>query len=293
MELRNVKTFLYVAEQGSFSKTATILNYSQSTVTAQIQKLEEELGVLLFERIHKYIRLTPQGEEFLQYAHKMIRLSESAKSALQKLPDESGYLRIAMAESICDTFFPIILEKFHELYPKIKICLETEGTGRLHSMLQHNDTDLVYTLDKRIYSSELVTVMEKKEAVVFVASSEHEIANKKCTLKDLMSCDFLLTEKNMSYRKHFDEYIAANSWEVEPFLEHGSVEILKGLVKKNVGISFLPEFALKEDLRQKKLVKIDVPEEFYVWRQLIYHKKKWVTAPMRAMINLIKSFEVK
>lgn len=291
MELRNLITFIYVAEQSSFSRTANLLNYSQSTVTAQIQKLEEELDVLLFERINKTVRLTNAGQQFLQYAQKIIRTSEDAKIALKNLPIESGELRIAMAESIANTFFPEILERFHQLYPKIRVTLYTAGTDNLFSKLRHNEADLVYTLDKRIYSSEIITVMEQKEEVFFVASPKHRLANKYCLIEELLDEDFLLTEKDMSYRRHLEEYLASKSLEINPFLELGNVEILKSLVEKNVGISFLPEFTVNKQIKEHKLAKIKIVENFKVWRQLIYHKHKWVTAPMKVMINLIKDYE--
>ena len=279
MELRNLKTFLYVAEQCSFSKAAILLNYSQSTVTAQIQKLEEELDILLFERINKTVRLTNAGQAFLKYAHEIIRTSEDAKKALKNLPIETGELRIAMAESIANTFFPEILERFHQLYPKIKVTLYTAGTDSLFHKLRHNEADLLYTLDKRIYSSEIVTVMEKKEEVFFVASPKHRLAGKNCLIEDLLGEDFLLTEKDMSYRRHLEEYLASKSLEINPFLE------------KNAGISFLPEFTIKRQLEEQRLVKINIPEVFKVWRQLIYHKHKWVTASMKVMIDLIRDYE--
>ena len=290
MELRNLKTFLYVAEQCSFSKAAILLNYSQSTVTAQIQKLEEELDILLFERINKTVRLTNAGQAFLKYAHEIIRTSEDAKKALKNLPIETGELRIAMAESIANTFFPEILERFHQLYPKIKVTLYTAGTDSLFHKLRHNEADLLYTLDKRIYSSEIVTVMEKKEEVFFVASPKHRLAGKNCLIEDLLGEDFLLTEKDMSYRRHLEEYLASKSLEINPFLELGNVEILKSLVEKNAGISFLPEFTIKRQLEEQRLVKINIPEVFKVWRQLIYHKHKWVTASMKVMIDLIRDY---
>lgn len=291
MELRNLITFIYVAEQSSFSRTANLLNYSQSTVTAQIQKLEEELDVLLFERINKTVRLTNAGQQFLQYAQKIIRTSEDAKIALKNLPIESGELRIAMAESIANTFFPEILERFHQLYPKIRVTLYTADTDNLFFKLRHNEADLVYTLDKRIYSSEIITVMEQKEEVFFVASPQHRLVNKYCLIEELLDEDFLLTEKDMSYRRYLEEYLASKSLEINPFLELGNVEILKSLVEKNVGISFLPEFTVSRQIKKHKLAKIKIAEKFKVWRQLIYHKHKWVTVPMKVMINLIKDYE--
>ena len=101
-----------------------------------------------------------------------------------------------MAESIANTFFPEILERFHQLYPKIKVTLYTAGTDSLFHKLRHNEADLVYTLDKRIYSSEIVTVMEKKEEVFFfVASPKHRLAEKKLLNRRFIRRRFLLTEK--------------------------------------------------------------------------------------------------
>jgi len=284
MELRHLRYFVAVVEEQSITKAADKLCIAQPPLSRQIQKLEEELDILLFERINKTVRLTNAGQAFLKYAHEIIRTSEDAKKALKNLPIETGELRIAMAESIANTFFPEILERFHQLYPKIKVTLYTAGTDSLFHKLRHNEADLLYTLDKRIYSSEIVTVMEKKEEVFFVASPKHRLAGKNCLIEDLLGEDFLLTEKDMSYRRHLEEYLASKSLEI-------NVEILKSLVEKNAGISFLPEFTIKRQLEEQRLVKINIPEVFKVWRQLIYHKHKWVTASMKVMIDLIRDYE--
>lgn len=292
MELRNIRTFLCAAEQCSFSRAAEILGYSQSTVTTQIQQLEQELETLLFERIHKTVRLTASGAEFVGYAQKILRTAEDAKSAMRRLPDESGELRIAMAESLCSSFFPEILERYHERYPKVELCIMTGGTDDMFSMLRRNEADMVYTLDRRIYSSDLVTALEKKEDVYFVASPEYALAERQFELSDLPDCGFILTEKDMSYRKRLDELMASKSLEISPFLELGNVDMIRTLVERNCGISFLPAYAVKESLREGRLVRLNVKDaNIEVWRQLLYHKNKWVTPQMQAMIDLINEFE--
>lgn len=292
MELKNIRTFLYVAEQCSFSKAAAILGYSQSTITTQIQQLEQEFDTLLFERIHKTVRLTDAGQEFLLYAQEIVRTSENAKNAIKKLPVEAGKLRLAMAESICNTFFPSILEEFHERFPHVELELVTAGTDDMFSMLNHNEADLVYTLDHRIYSSELVTAFEKEEEICFVCSPNHPAAHQKLTLETLVAQNFLLTEKHMSYRKHLDEYLAAHSLEIHPFLEFGTVTMLAELVKKGIGVSFLPEFSVRSAIADGSLCKLHIPDRtFTVWRQLIYHKNKFFSPQMKALIQLILEHE--
>lgn len=292
MELRNIKTFLCVAEQCSFSKAAVMLGYSQSTVTTQIQQLEQEFGTLLFERIHKTVRLTAAGTEFVGFAQKMLLTADEAKNAMKRLPEENGELRIAMAESLCSTFFPDILERYHKEYPNVDLSITTGGTDDIFYMLRHNEADMVYTLDRRIYSTDLVTALEKEENVYFVASPSYSAAGKAVTLEELTKYDFILTEKNMSYRKHLDELMASKSLQIRPFLELGSVEMIRTLVERGIGISFLPYYAVKDSIKNGTLVKIDVSEnQIEVWRQLIYHKNKWVSPAMRAMIKLIKEYE--
>lgn len=292
MELRNIKTFLCVAEQCSFSKAAVMLGYSQSTVTTQIQQLEQEFGTLLFERIHKTVRLTAAGTEFVGFAQKMLLTADEAKNAIKRLPEENGELRIAMAESLCSTFFPDILERYHKEYPNVDLSITTGGTDDIFYMLRHNEADMVYTLDRRIYSTDLVTALEKEENVYFVASPSYSAAGKAVTLEELTKYDFILTEKNMSYRKHLDELMASKSLQIRPFLELGSVEMIRTLVERGIGISFLPCYAVKDSIKNGTLVKIDVSEnQIEVWRQLIYHKNKWVSPAMRAMIKLIKEYE--
>lgn len=292
MELRNIKTFQCVAEQCSFSKAAVMLGYSQSTVTTQIQQLEQEFGTLLFERIHKTVRLTAAGTEFVGFAQKMLLTADEAKNAMKRLPEENGELRIAMAESLCSTFFPDILERYHKEYPNVDLSITTGGTDDIFYMLRHNEADMVYTLDRRIYSPDLVTALEKEEDVYFVASPSYSAAGKAVTLEELTKYDFILTEKNMSYRKHLDELMASKSLQIRPFLELGSVEMIRTLVERGIGISFLPCYAVKDSIKNGTLVKIDVSEnQIEVWRQLIYHKNKWVSPAMRAMIKLIKEYE--
>lgn len=94
----------------------------------------------------------------------------------------------------------------------------------------------------------------------------------------------------MSYRRHLEEYLASKSLEINPFLELGNVEILKSLVEKMQAFLFARIYD-KRQLEEQRLVKINIPEVFKVWRQLIYHKHKWVTASMKVMIDLIRDYE--
>ena len=105
----------------------------------------------------------------------------------------------------------------------------------------------------------------------------------------LLEQPFLLTEKGMSYRKILDEYLASQSMEIHPVLEIGNTNLLCELVKDNVGISFLPDFLTKKAVEEGGVVRLKVDDfDATIWKQILYHKNKWISAPMVAVLEHLK-----
>ena len=100
MELRNLITFIHVAELGSFTKTAEELGYSQSTISFQIKQLEDELGFLLFERINHTITLTDKGKELISYAHRIRELTNEYKQLVTQENQLVGNIHIVVPDSL-------------------------------------------------------------------------------------------------------------------------------------------------------------------------------------------------
>ena len=111
MELRNIKSFIKVAEFENFSKAAEVLGYAQSTITLQIQQLEQELGVNLFDRIGKRVLLSEKGRAFLSYANDMVQLEAEAIETVSENTTPTGTLRIGTIESkhYIPAFFSFLL----------------------------------------------------------------------------------------------------------------------------------------------------------------------------------------
>ena len=151
MELRNLITFIHVAELGSFTKAAEQLGYSQSTISFQIKQLEDELGCLLFERINHTITLTEQGHELVSYAHRVRALTEDFKETLAK-EDLKGHLHIVTPDSVCEEMISAHYADFHRKYPSIFIRFSTGDSGNMLDMLNHNEADVIITVDQRLYN---------------------------------------------------------------------------------------------------------------------------------------------
>ena len=292
MDIKNLTTFVHVAELGSFSRAGERLGYSQPTISVQIRQLEQELGFRLFDRIGHAVQLTDKGRDALVYAQKVCLLC--SQMAMES-PEESArvaLIRIATADSLCSHLLQGSFVQLRRRHPNIQLSLTTAGTGELFRLLDHNEVDLVCTLDNHIYNTNYIIAGEENIGIHFVLSSANPLASKPClTREDLLGQDFMLTEKNMSYRRQLDNWLARFSMEIQPVLETGRADLICTLVEQGMGISFLPDYVTEQAYARGTIVRRDV-EGFRpdLWKQLLYHRDKWISPAMQAVIDLLCAF---
>ncbi len=285
MDLKNIKTFIQVAEMGSFTKAGDYLGYSQPTVSFQIKQLENELGVQLFERIGHTVTLTENGKIALNHAQQINKQSCEMFNSI-KNDILTGTVRIAMADSLCMPLFLSGFEVFRKKYPGINIKIMTAGTDELFRLLDHNEADIVCTLDRHIFSSKYKIAHEEKIGAHFICAEENYAACRVSSLRQLLSYPFILTEKGMSYRQLLDDCLADFNAEITPILEVSSADLICRLVEKNNGISFLPDYVTRN--AQVHIINIK-DMQIDLWKQIIHHKNKWVSPQVRAVIEHLSS----
>ena len=292
MELRNLITFIHVAELGSFTKAGEQLGYSQSTISVQIKQLEDELGCLLFERINHTITLTERGHELVSYAHQVRALTDEF---IENLDEEEckGHIHIVTPDSVCDGMINRNYMDFHQKYPYISICFSTGDSSVMLDMIDHNEADVIITLDGRIFNKDYVIAKEEKIPMHFVANSNSKFAGiKNLSIKDIINEPFILTEHGQGYRRVFDKELAKKSLEISPILEIGRTDMITTLLAQGDMISFLPDFVTKDMIKSGDLCYLDVCDmDIEIWKQLIYHKNKWMSKSLKAFINYIKENE--
>lgn len=287
MDLRSLTIFIEAAELGSFTQTGEKLGYSQPTISFQIKLLEKELGVQLFDRIGHTVSLTDAGRAALAYAQSICQMSREMVLGSAQQREPSGVLRLGMSDSLCGPLVAGHFRKFSSAYPKVSLQISTGDTGELLEYLDHNEVDMICTIDDRVYDTNYIIANEEEIGVHFVASPENALAGKgEVTLEELVPQPFLLTEKGMSYRRLMDEKLARKSLEIQPVLETGRADLICALAEENAGIAFLPDYVTEESVNQGRLVRLEVPDcQVIVWKQLLYRREKWVSLPMRAMID--------
>ena len=290
MELRNLITFINVAELGSFSKTAEALGYSQSTISFQIKQLEEELGCLLFDRINHTVRLTERGHQLISYAHQIRTLTDEFKDSLRSENEYSGHIHIGAPDSICEKLIIAHYIDFHRRYPAISLKFTPADTAVMVEMLDRNEADLIITLDSHMYRHDYVIAKEEPLSMHFVAGASSPYAGRKgLSVQDIAGEPFVLTEYGQGYRRVLDKELAKRSLEIVPVLEIGRTDMITSVLSQSNMISFLPDFVTSARIKSGELCYLDVCDmDLAIHKQLIYHKNKWLSQSMKIFIDYLK-----
>jgi len=286
MEIRNVISFIKVAELNSFSKAAHALGYTQSNVTMQIKQLERELNTTLFDRIGKTISLTENGKSFMKYALKITSAVSDAKRELADATIVSGELKIGLLESLCITYLPQIMKEYHQNYPLVNIIIKIGTYEELSSMLNSNAIDVLWTFDYQIDSVDWIKEYEYSDPIKVIAPITHPLANKSdIPLSALASETFIFTESTCSYRKTFENLLLATNIPFSTFMEIGNTEIIKKFVASGICLSVLPEFSIKKELQVEEFTALNISDfQFNMYGQIFYHKNKWLTPAIKEFV---------
>lgn len=163
MTLRQIRHFIAVAETGSISAAAQAVFISQSTLTAAIQQLEEEIGVSLFNRHAKGMSLTHQGHQFLRQAHLILATVDNAKRSLQQCTDQiSGTLTIGVSSLVAGYYLANLLTRFQRAYPNVSLRVMEDERPYIEHLLLNGEIDVAVLIlsnleDRHALQTEVLT----------------------------------------------------------------------------------------------------------------------------------------
>lgn len=292
MDLRLIRTFFKVAELESFTAAANKLGYAQSTVTAQIKLLENDLNTILFERIGKGIFLTKDGRTFLPYAKQLIGMEREIYNIFGSSTKNNGSLIIGAAQSLCNELVPCILEEYKSKYPDVTIKIKFEDSCSFLQMLKQNEIDLAFSIGQQVHSDEFLSFAQREEQMCFLAAPDYSLAKEnKITLEQIKQYPLLLTEKGCTYHTQLMQLAEEHSVSLNIMLESGNMQLLKQFAIKGLGITFLPLTAVEESITKKELIVLPWQEKrFHVVSEVLYHKDKYISPVLKSFLDVIKLF---
>lgn len=290
MELRQLTTFRMVAETLSFSRTAQALNYVQSSVTAQIQGLEEELGVRLFDRLGKRVALTDAGVRLLPYAEKILRLSEEARCVVTGGDAPTGTLTITAPESICTYCLPEVLIQFRRRFPHVKLLFRPNSFLDMRRVVSEGEVDIAFVIEERLYSNSLMIEALAPAPLHLLVSPEHHLAGVPAvSTRDLEGEQFLLTNMGCAYRNVLERALNQAGAHFSTNLEFESVEAIKQCAIASMGIAFLPAMTVARELEAGSLLPLNwEDQQFSAVIQMLWHKDKWLSPALQAFLEVAR-----
>ena len=291
MEIRQLRTFQAVARMLSFNRAAERLHYAQSSISAQIQALEEELEVKLFDRLGRRILLTEAGERLLQYAGKILDLADEAKAEVVRSKEPEGALTIRVPESFCAYRLPPVVKQFRSRFPKVRLSFITCAVENLQKDLRKGITDLAFLLTESIQAADLEAEALGFERIILVAGPKHPLAAKpEIQTRDLKGEIILLSKVDCSYRKPFEQILEQGNIRPGTTLEFNSVEAIKQCVMEGIGITILPEIAVALEIAQGRLAALSWGKyEMEVALLMIWYKERWLSPTLSAFIRMARN----
>lgn len=286
MDLRELTTFRMAAQTLSFTRTADLLGYAQSSVTAQIQALETEFGVPLFNRLGRRVTLTESGIRLLEYAERMLNLAAEAHAAVASEAQLSGSLTISATESVCAYRLPAILHEFRSRFPQIHLTFKPLPTVDIFHALKDGVIDMAFLLEEKATINSLCIERLTEEPLCLLAAPTHPLAAyDRISPADLEAETVLLTERGCGYRNIFERTVSAANIRISTELEFGSVEAIKQCAIAGLGVAFLPQMTVREALASGQLVTLAWPSA-HIYLQTAWHKDKWISPTMQAFLEI-------
>jgi LysR family transcriptional regulator, cyn operon transcriptional activator len=242
MLLRHIRYFLAVAEHGNFTRAAEALHVSQPTLSQQIRQLEDTLGVPLFDRAGRGVRLTEFGDVYLGHARAALRQLDAGRRALHDVEDlQSGSLRIALTPTFTAYLVGPLVERFHARYPKLTLSIREMPQEQIETLLLEDELDLGFAFEPAgLADIETLPLWEEALALVVGAGHRHADRREPLAPADLADEPLILLSRAFATRVNIDQYFAAHRMTPRVAIEVESLNALIEVVTGNRLATVLP-----------------------------------------------------
>jgi DNA-binding transcriptional LysR family regulator len=260
MNLRHLAVFYGVAQAGSVNAAALRLRTSQPAVSRELRTLEQRLGVVLFDRLPRGMRLTEAGAVLLDYAERIFGLETAAERAIRELADlESGQLALGASNTIGTYLLPAFVASFHIRHPKVSLDLEVSNTQEIVKGVLDSRFALGF-VEGRIRDEAIEAREFRRDRIVAVAAPQHLLAKaRSVSVRSLAESPSLLREPGSGTREIVERAFARHRLTLRCGVRINSAEALKRAAMEGGGVGWISELCVVEELRSGRLVELKTP----------------------------------
>lgn len=256
------RIFLYTAKAGNLTKAAQQLYITQPSVSYAIKQMEEALGVALFHRLPKGVKLTAEGRALLDYVEPSFALLDAGETKLGNLKRlQGGELRVGASDSLLKHLLLPHLDSFHAQYPDIRIRLSHGKTPDIVQRLKEGQIDFgivhMPVADPSVDASPLTVIQD-----VFVAGEAYrELAGRPLSAGELGSQPLLLLSQGSSTRRYVEQWFAAQGMTIEADIELGSIDLLVEFARRGFGVAYVTRSFVEEELAAGTLIELQTMDD--------------------------------
>ncbi|WP_100011652.1 LysR family transcriptional regulator [Lentibacillus sediminis] len=262
MELKQIQYFIEVALREHVTEAAHDLHVAQSAISRQIVNLESELGVPLFIREGRNVKLTPIGRIFLEHMQHAMKVIETAQREVEEYTEpDRGTIRIGFPSSLATYMLPNVISAFRESYPHVKFQLKQGSYHQLVDAVVKGEMDMALIGPVPKHNKNIKTDILFVDEIVALLPSNHPLAeNTLLKLSQLKNDSFVLFPEGFILRDIVDSACQFQGFQPKVSFEGEDIDAIKGLVSAGLGVSLIPEITLIENL-PRSTVKLHIMEQ--------------------------------
>jgi DNA-binding transcriptional LysR family regulator len=291
MLFAHLESFVEVARRGNVSRAAEALFLTQPAITARLKSLEKALGVELFVRTGRGMKLSDAGRAFLPYAERSISTVDEGRQLVANLQEGNvGALVIAAAPAVSTYVLPGILRSFRATHPHVRLGVKTGHTEEVLDMVLRGEAHIGIGRPIRHPDIELISVLE--DEMLLVVAARHPFASRgKVSLMELAGERLVLFDRTSSYHELTSSLFRQAGIVPASTLELDNVEAAKKMVQQGLGVALLPRMALSAELKARSLRAVKLIGTAAVRRPIVALRRKDAGEPLGPVAGFLEVLE--
>lgn len=266
MELKQIEAFLMIVEKGSFSAAASELYITQPTISVRVQQLEQELNTTLFKRVNgQRVVLSSEGERVLPYFQEAISLIKTAENILNPASSEVKTIKISCPNHLGEVILSDLLSDLYDYFPKTEFQVTIEVTKDILNKADYGEIDVAFIYspeDLILKNEEYITYPIYETKTILVSSPDHPLAKKKEVSAELLKKERIIIYDHMFITTRIiKEFLKQHVLESYEPVEINNLNSIKKMLQKKLGVSFLQDIAVKDEIALNHLVELPLMEE--------------------------------